>query len=429
MAGDKPVTEDCKIHTETGRLRPALVGSAIRGDTHRGAAVNHGAAGLASAGQTLANRSRGDKSQQPYEAPEALTRSDSKSFALIIVMLAITVLSILAAGFAYSMKVETKLAQNANSETELLWLGRSGVERACWILAQELRTEARSYDSLNQIWAGGPGEPGSSNSPLAGISLNDYHLGDGKFSLKITDLERKANINTADEAMLQQVLTRMGVEAGEVSTIANSILDWIDPDDIPRIGGAESSYYKNLDPPYYAKNAPIDDLSELLLVKGVTPDIYWGGVISNHPPAAFQNRLGLLGPNANMPPLSVGLVDLFTPLSSGKININTASAEVLQMVPMIDQNVAAGIIDFRNQGEGLEGPQPIGSNGKSIPDALVNAGLSQGAAQQAASFFDVRSQTFEVRVDAEIAGYRRQFVAILGRKSPRDVQVLSFYWK
>ena len=36
----------------------------------------------------------------------------------------------LAAVFAYSMKVETKLAQNAKSEEQLLWLGRSGVEFA-----------------------------------------------------------------------------------------------------------------------------------------------------------------------------------------------------------------------------------------------------------------------------------------------------------
>lgn len=349
--------------------------------------------------------------------------------ALIIVMIAITALSILAAGFAYSMKVETKLAQNANSETELLWLGRSGVERARWILAQELSSEARNCDSLNQIWAGGPGEIGVSNSPLEGVTLDDYHLGDGKFSLKITDMERKVNINTADEAMLQQILTRMGVEASEVTTVVGSILDWIDADNVTRIGGAESSYYQSLNPPYYAKNGPIDDLSELLLVKGVTPEIYWGGVATNHTPAMFQNRLGLLGPNANLAPLSVGLVDLFTPISSGKININTASEEVLQVVPMIDQNVAEQIIQFRQEGEGFEGPRPIGSPGKSILDALVNAGLNRQAAEQIARFFDVRSRTFEVQVDAEVGGYKRQFVAILGRNSPRDVQVLSFYWK
>jgi hypothetical protein len=34
-----------------------------------------------------------------------------------------------------------------------------------------------------------------------------------------------------------------------------------------------------------------------------------------------------------------------------------------------------------------------------------------------------------VTIDAESGGYKRQFTAILGRASPRDVQVLTFYWK
>ena len=53
--------------------------------------------------------------------------SDHRGIALIIVMVCITVLSIMAAAFAYSMKVETKLAMNANNESELLALGKSGV--------------------------------------------------------------------------------------------------------------------------------------------------------------------------------------------------------------------------------------------------------------------------------------------------------------
>ena len=56
--------------------------------------------------------------------------------ALIIVMICITVLALLAAGFAYSMKVETKLAQNSGSDTEMTWLGLSGVELARYVLAQ-----------------------------------------------------------------------------------------------------------------------------------------------------------------------------------------------------------------------------------------------------------------------------------------------------
>ncbi|MGD0744416.1 MAG: type II secretion system minor pseudopilin GspK, partial [Verrucomicrobiota bacterium] len=61
----------------------------------------------------------------------------SDGIALIIALIAILVLSALAAGFALTMKVETRLAFNANSETQLYWLGRSGVELTRWLLAQE----------------------------------------------------------------------------------------------------------------------------------------------------------------------------------------------------------------------------------------------------------------------------------------------------
>ncbi len=44
-------------------------------------------------------------------------------------------------------------------------------------------------------------------------------------------------------------------------------------------------------------------------------------------------------------------------------------------------------------------------------------------------FCDVRSRTFQVEVEAQIGSYKRQFVAILGRNNPKDVQVLTFYWK
>src|SRR6185436_3025914 len=110
----------------------------------------------------------------------ATTRARHAGIALIVVMIAVTVLSILAAAFAYSMKVETKLAQNANSETELIWLGRSGVEFARYVLAMQLTIGTEPYDGLNQKGAGGRGGMGTSNSVLANVVLRDYQLGDGK---------------------------------------------------------------------------------------------------------------------------------------------------------------------------------------------------------------------------------------------------------
>ena len=72
------------------------------------------------------------------------TRHNSDGMALIMVMCAIFVLSAMAAGLALSMKVETRLAQNANSEQQMLWLGRSGVEYARYILSQELAIPNRT---------------------------------------------------------------------------------------------------------------------------------------------------------------------------------------------------------------------------------------------------------------------------------------------
>jgi general secretion pathway protein K len=349
-------------------------------------------------------------------------REQSQSgIAIIIVLISIFVLTMLAGGFAYSMKVETRLAQNANSEAELEWLGRSGVEYARWVLAEQLKIPQEPYDALNQVWAGGPGGIGTSNSPLAEVQ-REVHLGNGKFTWKIIDLERKANINVADQTMLSQALGVIGVDAGE-QTPAGSILDWIDPDDSTHPDGAENDYYHSLNPPYDCKNGPIDDLSELLFVKGITPELYWGDFSTNHPPAAFQGRVNKFGQQITYP---FGLVDLFTPLSDGRININTASAEVLQLVPGVTPQIAQAIVSGRegdDDGSGLLGPYKSVQGVERVPE------VPRGMGGMLQSFCDIRSRTFEVTVDAEVGGYHRQFIAVLGRNNPRDIQILSFYWK
>src|SRR5580658_1148816 len=134
-------------------------------------------------------------------APAKRNRS---GIALIIVMIAITVLTMLTVAFAFTMKVETKLAQNSNSFEHLRAAGWSGGQYACMILSAQLQEGNEPYDGLDQKWAGGPGDDGDSNSVLSNISLDDYPLRDGsKISIKIVDLERYVNINTASEAQLR----------------------------------------------------------------------------------------------------------------------------------------------------------------------------------------------------------------------------------
>jgi general secretion pathway protein K len=354
-------------------------------------------------------------------------RQNSPGVALIVVMIAIAVFSALAAALVASMKVEMKLARNAWDEQQLLWLGRSGVEYARWILAQQASIVGEPYDSLNQIWAGGPGGPGETNSVLAGISMDNFKVGDGTVSLKIVDLERFANINTASTPELQQALTAMGVDADDISVVCDSIQDWRSPAAPPRVAGAESDYYQSLTPPYNAKNAPIDDLSELLLVKGVTPEMYYGSSA-----AGIQQpqrpKLGFGVSPGQVPDYPFGLKDVFTATSSGKININTAGVNVLQLLPGMDTNSATALIQQRAGPDGADGTEddiPISNPAA----ALQAAGLNSAAAGQAAGLVTTRSSTFQVNITAQIGDAKREFSAILYRRTGADIEVVGFYWK
>jgi general secretion pathway protein K len=351
----------------------------------------------------------------------------NQGIALIVSMIAIAVLMVLAFDFAWSMKVETHLAIHADAEQQMLWLGKSGVETARWILSNEALTGGQPFDSLNQIWAGGPGTGGETNSAISGFSLTDISMGAGTYSLKIVDLERKVNINAAPPPVLQQALTAMGADADSISTVVDSIGDWVDSDDAPRTAGAESDYYQGLTPAYYAKNAPIDDLSELLLIKGVTSAMFWGGSADDHSPAAFQRKLGLGHAPGQEPDYPFGLNDVFTALSSGRININTADANVLQTLPGIDTATAAAIIKQRAGPDGQDGTEddtPFVNVSQ-----LQQAGVDPQIVGQLGQLCDVRSQTFEVHVTAQIGNFQREYVAVLWRSNPNDIQVLSFRWK
>jgi type II secretory pathway component PulK len=361
------------------------------------------------------------------------SRSSQRGIALVIVMISIMVLTVLAAGFAYSMKVETKLARNANSEAELEWLGRSGVEYARWVLANSMLDPSQPWDSLDQPWATGSGWLGPTNSPIAEVQ-NPFTLGRGTNTWKIVDLERKFNIN-APEPVLQQVLpqalTLMGDSPGDATAIVNCILDWIDVDDQPHVEGAETEYYQTLTPPYAAKNGPLDDISELLLIKGMTPQIYYGISATNYQPSYYSQQRNRFGQQAApMPTAVVGMTDLFTPLSDGKININTAPAEVLQLLPGVDPIIAEAIINGRAGQADVTAPGMVGPY-RSVGDLQRLPELPRGGPLMStlSQFCDTRSKTFQVQVDADVGGYKRTFFAVLGRNNQRDVQILSFYWK
>lgn len=360
-------------------------------------------------------------------------------FALVIVMIVIVALSILAGSFASSMKVETHLARRSSYDMDFEWMGRSGVEIARALLGNQAKSGI-PFDSLKQQWAGGPGDNagldstglGNSNSeepdPFSSLSLANIPVGPGTISLSIVDAERKYNINIADQRILNQATILMGLDAGSAPEITDSILDWIDRDEDEHINGKESDYYENLTPPYQAKNGWVDDMSELLLVYGVSPAVFWGTASADHPLPDYQKRDPLSALNNEEVNYPVGLYDLFTPVSNGKININTAPANTLMLIPGVDTNLANLIIQGRTGQDGSDGTAddtPYTSVGE-VPGRI---GIDASLATSLQYYCDVRSSVFEVRITCQAGGFSRKYIATLYRVNQRDIRLLTMYWK
>lgn len=347
-----------------------------------------------------------------------------RGVALVIVLLTLFTLGGMAAVFAYSMKVETRLAMNTSNAGELEWLGRSGVEYAKWILMQQDRVgNERGFHALNQFWAGGPGPLESADNPFEGLSLVDVPLGSGQISIEIRDTERLLNINreARNPLLMDLALARAGADATDTAVITSALADWIDRDDFAQAGnGAESEHYLSLDPPYRAKNGPIDDVRELLLVRGVSPSIFWGPDFRS---TEFGSGSDARKPSRRDPRASsAGLAEVFVALSSGRVNINTAPSAVLALLLGGDESLAEQVIRIRAGQDGIDGTeddQPARSVGEI-------ARLLGPAAAMGQDRFVTQSMTFEVRTTARLGPAKRRFSSLIRRVGARDFQILLF---
>lgn len=347
-------------------------------------------------------------------------QSRREGIALIIVLLTLFTLGVMAGIFAYAMKVETRLATNTTSGTELEWMGRSGIEIAKWILVQqETRVPSeRGYFALNQFWAGGPGPVDSVDNPFAGMTLDRIPLGDGSISIAITDQERWVNINAVyrNPLMLDQALSMAGADATDASLIGAALVDWIDGNEVPQAtGGAESEYYLEHQPPYEAKNGAIDDIAELRLVRGISREMFFGPdwrqtTVGGDalPPGNSVSRSGR-EPGGE----GAGLSQIFCATSTGRVNVNTAPYAVLRLLLNGDESRAREAMRIRDELPAHD----VGDIARLLGGAPATGGGIQLSTQ---------SYTFSIRVTAQLGGARESFVGLISRSGARDFQVLSF---
>jgi type II secretory pathway component PulK len=232
-----------------------------------------------------------------------------RGIVLLAVLLVVVVLSLAAYQYSEWMTAEDQAAVAYARMAQAKALAESGVNYAAVLLSNQ--------SAMSGTLNGNPWDnpqafqnipvPTAGNGPQGAFSIvglvspDDPNQMSQAYRCGVIDEAGKINVN----ALLAldggkgdlgfQILMQL---PNMTEDVANSILDWLDPDDTPRTDGAEEDYYDTLSPPYHCKNGPLDSLEELLLVKGVTPQLLYGNDL---------NRNGVLDPDEDG---GAGQVDL-----------------------------------------------------------------------------------------------------------------------
>ena len=207
---------------------------------------------------------------------------------LIVVLWILVILTSIALAFGHSMSVEYRISANEIDKIKTMELAKAGIERGIAELAQD----STQVGTLTDRWR------------VSSDGYQNVALGEGTYTLfypdlsqdnqvgyGITDENSKLNLNSATKDMIMRL-------PGADEIIADSIIDWRSATAKASPNGAKDEYYTQLNPPYHCKNGPLDTIAELLLVKGITPQLLYG---------EDANRNGILDPNendgdANFPP-------------------------------------------------------------------------------------------------------------------------------
>ena len=271
---------------------------------------------------------------QGFLSNEHMTRCGEPGIALVIVVLIIAVIAALVLEFCHDAHLKYRLTENTLQSYQALYCAEAGVALALATLEQSssIGPDEKLAEMLSgsvQVSVG----PGYCTTAVVGecgkINVNGLVTREGKPERpRIDQMLRLIDVLNA---------TCAGPDRISYSLVP-AIMDWIDSDNEVTVlsevqganAGAEEEYYQGLEKPYHCKNGPLEVLSELLLVKGMTREIFYG-------------RADAAGTGP-----TTGMSEYLTVYGDGAVNLNDASATVLQTLSeKIDLSLAENIVQHR----------------------------------------------------------------------------------
>jgi competence ComEA-like helix-hairpin-helix protein len=241
-----------------------------------------------------------------------------RGLALVAVLWCFAILSVAVLSALHGTRLDLRVARNFADLEEARWLALAGIEKAkARIHEERLLLRSGTWDQRSSL----------RDDPRA---FRDVPLGHGLFRVirraepgeapegivfGVSPEEGRLDVNRAPREEIARL-------PGMTPDVAAAIVDWRDEDHRPSEGGAEMDAYAALVPPRMPRNGPIETIREMLLIRGVTPELLLG---------EDANANGLLDPSEDDGDLSPPADDRDGVLDAGwsaLITLDSSSEEV-----------------------------------------------------------------------------------------------------
>lgn len=198
----------------------------------------------------------GERAPRAASADPRSLGGGQRGIALIMVLWAIALLTVIAASHAFETRTEALLSANLVDKAKAEAVAEAGVRRA---IADLLQSEDSYFKN--------------------DLSEQSLRFADADLRIAVVSEHGRIDLNAAPDALIRQVAERAlsAVTAAEGVTadgVADSILDWRDADKTKRPAGAEDPDYRIAGKSYGAADQAFVSVSELSLVQGIPLDVY-----------------------------------------------------------------------------------------------------------------------------------------------------------
>jgi len=224
-----------------------------------------------------------------------------RGVALFTALLIVALATIIAVEMIWSLNLNLRRSEGLLSRDQAIQFALGAEDWARDILAEDARDDGpQGADSLEEAWAQRLPPLLIEGGTLEGF-IEDLQ---GRFNLNNLVNPRSGELDELHYGQFQRLLQVLELDPA----LADAVVDWIDPDSLAELQGAEDDAYTSRQPPYRAANYPFVSPTELLAVQGFDAEVY----------AAVAPHV------AALPVAAGGDGSEFT-----RINVNTATEAVL----------------------------------------------------------------------------------------------------